>query len=168
METRILIHAVKGEPDRLPEDVVFRPTTQENSQALRSQIVISNVGRVVVGATCGERPSDIPPHQVDSPLNSTACKTSVLARSIDCSRNCSCRTSRIGRLHCNPTCHPPMAVSILHASAIWPISCITMAAMNDARERDEESLIRTSIDYLIKWLSLRRQLRFVDDKPDEN
>jgi ppGpp synthetase/RelA/SpoT-type nucleotidyltranferase len=35
----------------------------------------------------------------------------------------------------------------------------TLAAMNDARDEDEEMLIRTSIDYLVKWLRLRSELK---------
>ena len=44
VETRALIQAVKRNIDRFPEDFMFQ-LTQEEGESLRSQIVISNVGR---------------------------------------------------------------------------------------------------------------------------
>jgi hypothetical protein len=44
VETRVLVQAVKRNLDRFPEDFMFQLTTEE-AESLRSQIVISNVGR---------------------------------------------------------------------------------------------------------------------------
>lgn len=44
VETRALVQAVKRNADRFPEDFLFQ-LTKEESESLRSQIVISNEGR---------------------------------------------------------------------------------------------------------------------------
>jgi hypothetical protein len=44
VETRVLVQAVKRNAARFPDDFMFRLTPEEGA-ALRSQIVISNVGR---------------------------------------------------------------------------------------------------------------------------
>src|ERR1022692_2618330 len=44
VETRALIQAVKRNMDRFPEDFMFQ-LTQEETESLRSQIVISNASR---------------------------------------------------------------------------------------------------------------------------
>src|SRR5947209_16317642 len=44
VETRALIQAVKRNPERFPKDFMFQ-LTKEEAESLRSQIVISNVGR---------------------------------------------------------------------------------------------------------------------------
>jgi len=44
VETRALVQAVKRKPNRFPEDFMLQ-LTQEEADSLRSQFVISNVGR---------------------------------------------------------------------------------------------------------------------------
>jgi hypothetical protein len=44
VETRVLVQAVKRNRGRFPEDFMFQ-LTKEEAQSLRSQFVISNVGR---------------------------------------------------------------------------------------------------------------------------
>ena len=44
VETRVLTQAVKRNANRFPEDFMFQLTTEE-TESLRSQIVISNIGR---------------------------------------------------------------------------------------------------------------------------
>jgi hypothetical protein len=44
VETRVLVQAVMRNSDRFPEDLMFQ-LTKEEAESLRSQIVISKVGR---------------------------------------------------------------------------------------------------------------------------